>query len=178
MESVKKQRIIIFEGPDGCGKTNMAMALSKILGIPYFKNSAEWDFFEKDPTYFKNCITYGAPFLLSYFQQSKASVIEDRGHPSEWVYSRVFNRETNDEILESVDQKYAALGTKIIVPVRSTYSNVIDQFDSVDTEKLNKIHNTYMEFLEWTVCETLVINVDDENLDREIKEIMHFLGEE
>ncbi|MAE81760.1 MAG: hypothetical protein CMB80_03410 [Flammeovirgaceae bacterium] len=178
MGNMKKQSIIIFEGPDGCGKTNISMALSKILDIPYFKNRAEWDFFENDPAYFKNCLTYGAPFLLSYLQQSQASVIEDRGHPSEWVYSRVFNRETNEKVLELVDQKYADLGAKIIVPVRSDYTGVVDQFDSVNAEKLDRIHDVYTEFLKWTACETLVINVDDENLDRELNEIMHFLGEE
>ena len=177
MESTTNQKIIIFDGPDGCGKTNISLALSALLNVPYFKNTAEWDFFENDPTYFKNCITYGAPFLLSYLQQSHASVIEDRGHPSEWVYSRVFNRETNEEVLKLVDQKYAELGTKIVIPIRSDYGHVVDQFESVDAEKLNKIHDVYMEFLEWTACETLVINVDDENLDREIKEIMHFLEE-
>ena len=175
---MKKQQIIIFEGPDGCGKTNISLALSEILSIPYFKNTDEWEFFEKDPDYFKNCITYAAPFLLSYLEQSGASIIEDRGHPSEWVYSRVFNRQTNEFILKKVDQKYAALGTKIIVPVRSEYSNVVDQFESVDSEKLKQIHAAYMEFLEWTACETLVINVDDENLDRELKEILQFLGNE
>jgi thymidylate kinase len=176
--AAQKQQIIIFEGPDGCGKTNISLALSDSLGIPYFKNTAEWDFFENDPSYFKNCLTYGAPFLLSYLEQSGVSLIEDRGHPSEWVYSRVFNRETDEHILKLVDQKYAELGAKIIVPVRSDYSAVVDQFEVVDVKKLNKIHDAYTEFLDWTVCETLVINVDDENLEREIKEIMQFLGEE
>ena len=58
------QNIIIFEGPDGCGKTNIATALSGHLNIPYFKNESEWEFFENDPSYFVNALTYGDPYFL------------------------------------------------------------------------------------------------------------------
>ena len=39
------QQIIIFEGPDGCGKTNISTSLSKDIRVPYFKNKDEWKFF-------------------------------------------------------------------------------------------------------------------------------------
>jgi len=43
---MRKQQVIIFDGPDGCGKTNIAAALSDALGVPVFKNQFEWDNYE------------------------------------------------------------------------------------------------------------------------------------
>ena len=39
------QRLIIFEGPDLCGKTNIAEAVSKQFGIPVYKSGREHDLF-------------------------------------------------------------------------------------------------------------------------------------
>tara|TARA_Y100000593_G_scaffold25146_1_gene50110 strand:+ start:6058 stop:6600 length:543 start_codon:yes stop_codon:yes gene_type:complete len=170
------QTVIIFEGPDGCGKTNIAQALAQKNDISYFKNKDEWSFFESDPTYFVNALTYGDPYFLSYLEQTKASVILDRSYPSEWVYSKVFNRETNEAALEMIDRRYASLGTKIIIPYRSNYSSVVDQFSSVTPEKLDEIDKVYRKFISWTQCDTFLMNVDDENLDRELFEIFSFLS--
>lgn len=170
------QNIIIFEGPDGCGKTNIATALSGHLNIPYFKNESEWEFFENDPSYFVNALTYGDPYFLSYLEQTAASVIVDRWYPSEWVYSRVFSRKTNPKVLASIDKRAASLGSKIIIPFRTDYSQVVDQFESIITsDVLKKIHEGYQEFAEWTACSTYFLNVDDEVLDRELQEITAFL---
>lgn len=170
----KEQMVLIFEGPDGCGKTNISQALSQLIGVPYFKNTNEWDFFENDPSYFVNALTYGDPYFLSYLKQTGASVILDRSYPSEWVYSKVFGRKTNEDVLTAVDSLYAQLGTRIILPFRTDYSNVVDQFSSVTSEKLAKIDKEYRNFANWTKCETLFVNVDDENLDRELFEILNF----
>ena len=170
------QQIIIFEGPDGCGKTNIARALSDNLNVPYFKNESEWEFFENDPSYFVNALTYGDPYFLSYLEQTGASVISDRWYPSEWVYSRVFERPTNHAALKTIDERAAKLGSKIIIPFRTDYSSVVDQFESIiTTQTLKTIHDMYHEFAQWTNCPTYFLNVDDEDLKREISEITSFL---
>jgi len=174
----ENQVVLIFEGADGCGKTNISQSLSQLIGVPYFKNKDEWRFFENDPTYFVNALTYGDPYFLSYLEQTGASVILDRSYPSEWVYSRVFNRETNHSALEMIDKRYAALGTKLIIPYRTDYSKVIDQFGAVTPEKLREIDQEYRKFAEWTKCDKFFVNVDDEVLDRELFEIFNFLAED
>ena len=171
------QQIIIFEGPDGCGKTNISTSLSKDIRVPYFKNKDEWKFFVDDPSYFVNALTYGDPYFLSYLEQTGASVIVDRWYPSEWVYSRVFDRPTNMNALEHIDRRAAALGAKIIIPFREDYSKVVDQFDSIITpDVLKQVHETYMGFAEWTECDTFFLNVDDEDIVRELREVQEFLG--
>jgi len=174
---MKTQRVIIFDGPDGCGKTNIANALSKLTGIPVFKNEFEWDYFdiESKNEYFINAIRYQHPYLLSYIKQSSSSVIFDRAHPSEYVYPKVFSRKTDLSALRLCDDMSAELEAKIVIPYRSSYENVKDEY-GVMPEHLRQADNYYREFAEWTRCETLFLNVDDENLERELREIMEFVN--
>ena len=67
---MRKQQVIIFDGPDGCGKTNIAAALSKVLDIPVFKNQFEWDNFDlgSSNNYFINAIRYQHPYILSFLK--------------------------------------------------------------------------------------------------------------
>ena len=171
----EQQTIIIFDGPDMCGKTEMAKELSLRTGVPYFKNELEWKYFEGDPDYFRNALTYGDPYFVSYLRQSGASIIMDRWYPSEWVYSIIFNRETNAAVLNNVDKEMSSLNTFIIIPYRNDYSGLVDQFSSVTSEKMSEIEKIYREFVLWTDCRVLLLNVDDENLEREMKEIFTFL---
>ncbi len=171
----KRQKIIIFDGPDVCGKTEMSLELSKRLGIPYFKNEGEWDFFEKDPGYFANCVKYGATFLCSFLKQVGSSVIMDRGHHSEWVYSQVFHRNTDQKLLRKVDDAFADMGAVLIVPYRSAYHNLVDQFETITPEKLKEIDKKYKEIKYWTACDVFYLNVDDEDLEREMGDIIEYL---
>ena len=114
-------RLIIFEGPDGCGKSNIAEAISQLLNVPIFKNEDEWQHFpEKDKsTYFINAIRYAHPHLLSFIKQTKTSVILDRAYPSEYVYSKIFERETDFKAIKSCDLACKQLKAKIFIFVRS-----------------------------------------------------------
>lgn len=153
----------------------MGQALSKMLGIPYFKNSGEWDNFEKDNGYFKNTLKYADPYFLSYLKQTGASIILDRSFPSEWVYAKVFNRETDEEQLRKSDEAFHRLGAKMVIPFRTSYAKVVDEFKSINETSLKKIHDGYMEFAKWTKCDVMIMNVDDEDLNRELFEIFKFI---
>lgn len=175
--SITKQSVVVFEGPDGCGKTHISQALSNLTGIPYFKNKDEWKNFIDDPAYFVNALTYGDPYFLSYLEQTQASVIIDRWYPSEWVYSRVFGRPTDLRVLRAIDQRAAQLGVKIVMPHRTSYTGVVDQFaDVVTPTVLDRVAVEYREFASWTECKTFFLNVDDEDIERELAEVKQFLG--
>ena len=173
---MSKQQVIIFDGPDGCGKTNIAEALSVALGVPVFKNKFEWDFFDDDDSqgYFKKAIKYQHPYILSYLEQTGNSVIFDRAHPSEFAYSIIFNRETCAKSLLLCDHMSAAMSAKIIIPYRTSYDSVKDEH-GVTAEQLSKLEEAYRQFAEFTECDVYFLNVDDENLDRELAEIINFL---
>jgi hypothetical protein len=103
-------------------------------------------------------------------------VVFDRSYPSEWVYSKVFNRSTDYNLLRKIDDAYSHLGSKIVVTHRSNYDNVTDEFNEV-VENIKKIDEQYYSFMSWTNCDTLLLNVDDENLEKQIFEILNFIGD-
>ena len=169
--------LIALEGPDRCGKSEIAATLSRHVGIPVFKNSGEWFTDLRDPSYFKNLLIYGATFLADFLQQTGSSVIMDRNYASEWVYSKYFNRETDDVVLRKVDEKFAEAGGRIVICRRKSYNGIRDDLhDYVDADALKGIDALYEEFTQWTRCETVTIWVDDEDLEREIKEITRWLA--
>ena len=81
------------------------------------------------------------------------------------------------DALEYVDRRAAALGAKIIIPIREDYSKVVDQFENIITpDVLLSVHEAYLRFSEWTECDTFFLNVDDEDINRELNEVQGFLG--
>lgn len=172
-----KQHIILScEGPDRVGKSEIAKELSRQLNIPMFKNAGEWSTDLKDPSYFKNLLIYGGTFLIDFICQTRPSVILDRHYPSEWVYSRFFNRDTNEEIIRKIDEKFAEAGGKIILCRRKSYEGIQDDLHAyVDSKVLTCLDQLYDEFSKWSKCEILTVWVDDENLERETLEIREWL---
>lgn len=171
------QKVIIFEGPDRTGKSNIAQELSHRLFVPYFKNKDEVKNFLDSKDYYVNVLRYADPYFISYLKQTGNSVIIDRHYPSEWVYSRVFKRKTDMKALRRTDEAMAALGAKIVICWRSSYANrEDDDFPGVITEeKLQKIHDGYVRFRNWTKCESIWLNVDDEDLNREVNDVLNDL---
>ncbi len=165
------QRVIILEGPDQCGKTQISKELARRLNIPYFKNNDEHKYFLSDPGYFINAVRYVDTYFTSYLEASGASVILDRAWPSEWVYSQVLGRNTDMSVLRELDRRHNQLGTVIVIPTRSSYVGIRDDYDAV-SKNLQQIHDMYLKFAAWTTCRVLKLNVDDENLEREISVIM------
>lgn len=162
-----KQKIVIFDSPDGTGKTNIAVGLAAKLGIPYFKMNTEHENWRNGK--FKEALEFDQTYLLQFLKQTQYSVVIDRAYPAEWVYSQVFNRETNMDLIKKIDEEYARLGTCIVIPVREDYKSARAD-ELVKNEMLPKLHDKYMEFRDFTKCSTTTIYVDSykENLNDEL----------
>lgn len=173
---VSNQLVVLFDGPDKCGKTEMARELARRLEIPYFKNTAEWDAFSHSPDYFANAMKYGDDYFYRFLRDTGVSCVLDRSYPSEWVYSKVYKRKTFNDSLKKVDGLAASFGTKVILPYRSSYLGMKDDIHEIGEEELVAIHKEYSNFAKWTRCDVLNLCVDDENLDREMNDIYKFLG--
>lgn len=172
------QKIVFFVGPDMTGKTNIAKAYSRASRIPYYKCSTEHDAFINKQDRFINDLRYGVTHLLDVLTQTGYSLIFDRGYPCEWVYSQYFNRQTDFDLLTKIDKKYADLGATIIVCSRSSYVGIKDDLDnSIDAAALKKIDSLYREFIKITDCKGVILNVDDENLSRQIRDIKIYIGD-
>lgn len=156
--SPKKHRVFFLEGPDNCGKSHIGRGLSQHLTIPYFRFSRQHEMWTKNQ--FKTALEFDQPLLVSFLGQTKSDVIVDRGYASEFVYSKVFGRETNRKVLEYVDKKFSELGAVFLIFLRRDYSkNGGDVV--VPDEKLLELHEEYLKFVDWTRCSCIVMYVDD-----------------
>lgn len=174
------QQLVFFVGPDMCGKTEISRELSRRLNVPYFKATSEHTSFlstrVSTSDQFLNQLRFADPRVLDILRQTGHSVVFDRGFPCEYAYSRVFGRETDTVMLKHVDEAYAALGAVVVFCHRSSYAGTYDDLDpTVGPELLNKLHVAYDDFARWTRCQLLRLNVDDENLDREVNEVLDFM---
>lgn len=171
-------RIIIIDGPDMCGKTQIATEIARRFGYHYFKNSHERVEFGKDSDYFAKTLKYGLTYFIDFLAQTDVKVIFDRCHPSEFVYSRIFERATDEQSLEWCDSALARTGASVIIPFRTDYASVVDDShpELVHSATLKKLHEMYVQFTLWTKIPTFWLNVDDENLEREIRDVALVLG--
>lgn len=170
---MSRQTICIFDSPDNTGKTPISTEVSRITGIPRFKNEDEHKYFLTDPSYFQHALQYVDTYFFKYLKVSGASVILDRAWPSEWVYSRALGRSTDHMTLDWLDRFSASMGTKIVIPYRTDYSNMEDY--DVIRDRIVEIDRLYVEFAKWTHCETLRINVDERRTQDYVNEVINFL---
>lgn len=176
-----KQTLLFFVGPDMTGKTQIAKETSRRIGVPYFKATSEHASFlstrVSTSDQFLNQLRFADPRVLDILRQTGYSVIFDRGFPCEYAYSKVFGRETDIVMLKHLDDAYATLGAIVVFCHRSTYAGITDDLDpTIDQELLDRLHAAYEDFAGWTKCQLLRLNVDDECLDREVREVIEFIG--
>lgn len=154
----KKPRIIpegpslIVIGPDRVGKTTLVKHLSDLSGVPAFKCPSEKQIF-KDGGRSSLVFDYSLTHFLS---QTKYRFISDRGYPCEWVYSKVFNRDTDGQLLEMIDQAHAKLDTKILYV--HSMEPPTEEDDLVPSDRYWDVSLGYQSFCMWTGCD--VVQVD------------------
>ena len=174
---------LAFVGPDRTGKSNIAAGLAKKLkeagvDVPVFKNSGEWVTDLKSEDYFLNLLRFGGPFLMDFIRQTDVSVILDRFYPCEYAYSKAFNRTTDEKTIWWLDSEFACAGGKIIFCMREDYSECKDDVypDDLTEKKLIEIDNYYKEFQKATTCESMVLYTDDQNLEKQVGQILDFIN--
>lgn len=156
------QRIILMEGADGVGKTEIGKGIAIELDIPYFRMSSQHEHWRKGK--FKEALEFDQTYLTELLLQTGHSMVIDRGWVSEWVYSKVYGRDTNQSILERLDWEWSALGAWIIIPLRRSFEGVRGD-DLVVPEKLQAIQDGYLDFIAWTDCNVLSLYVDEPGVD-------------
>ena len=149
---------LLVEGPDGCGKTEIARDLATELKLAYFKVDSErknWD-----ESTFKSSLWFDFTLPQFLWQAKVPGVVFDRSYGSEWVYSRVFERETNVPMLERTDFGFSGVGAIQVVLLRRDYRDA-RQDDLVAPGKLPLLHEAYLKFIDWTRCDVVTMRVDD-----------------
>jgi len=165
-------KAVIFEGPDGCGKTHIAKA--------FVKRHVEFNYFKlkKDKVYVKDVspdiLKLGheleAEFFISFVRQVKFNAAFDRNYPSEICYGRAF-RAIDEKYWRIVDLEHSKIGTKIILCIKNAKRK-----DTLFTRKqVEKVQKEYMRFAKETKCKILVLDTTDENLKEQLKKIDNFV---
>ena len=149
--------IIILEGPDNCGKTEIAKELARRLCLSYFKVSTEKENWRRGT--FSKSLYFD--FVLPQFIRvlPKADIVFDRSYISEKVYSKVFGRDTDEAMLQATDDQFNDLGAVLIVCLRRDYSGLQDEL--VSNDKLIPLHDEYSLIHRWTRLPVVYIYVDD-----------------
>ena len=138
---------VIVIGPDRVGKTTLVQHIGKKLAIPSFKCPSEKDIFKSDG---RSSLVFDYS-LTHFLKQTGCRFISDRGYPCEWVYSKVFDRRTDTELLNKIDLAHAQLGTKILY----LYSSVqpLEEDDLVPADMYWDVKEAYDDFKDlWTDC--------------------------
>lgn len=166
------QKIIILEGLDGVGKSNIAAALSRELQIPSFKNSNEHGCFEKMSTH--HLTRYAGLTMLSFLGQTDYSVIFDREYPSEFAYAKAYHRHTDQQILAQLDNGYTRLGALLIYCCKTNHGNFQD--DLIGRNMYPVLEEAYKNFLGWTTLPYMVLDTTNEDLAYQLSTIQRFLA--
>ena len=165
------QKLIIWEGCDGCGKTNIAAAVSKKLGIPVYKSGLEDQmFYDKDSQYL--VLRHGNYEMIKLLDVTNSSVMFDRFFPSEWVYSQVFDRQQDLDTALALDKYWSRLGGKIIWLDKP---NIEENDELVPRSKYNEIRKKYKEYMELTKCDVLYLDTTDRDLEKQVDLISKFI---
>ncbi len=170
---------VLVVGPDRVGKTTLVQHMADITKVPAFKCPSEKQIF-KDGGRSSLAFDYT---LTHFIQQTGYRFISDRAYPCEWVYSKVFKRETDDELLKLIDEQHANTGTKILY----VYSSVppIEEDDLVPADKYWDVALMYQSFTMWTDCEVVTVDTasmlkafqDGGDISREVaQEVLEMLG--
>jgi len=165
---MNKQRIIIFEGHDMVGKTEIATELGKRLNIKKYKNNKEQSRWQDKLV----SLMYGMDEIVQLLEQVGFDIIIDRFHGSEFAYSKVFNRFTSKEKIADIDERLAKMDCLIVYCFKDSKAYLEDDQDIVRVDQYDKLKVAYEHFLTETKCEYIRLNTTDENLDKQVKTII------
>ena len=168
-----RQQLIIFEGPDLCGKTNIAECVAERLGIPVYKSGREHDLFhDKDAQYLT--LKYGNYEMVKLLETTQSSVMFDRFFPSEWVYSQVYERTQGLDMVMQLDEYWASLGGKIIWLDKPEMDG---EDELIASSKYNEIRHKYEQYMKMTNCKVFRLDTTDRDLESQVNKICNFIKE-
>lgn len=169
---MKKQKVIIFAGHDKSGKSTIAKALSKELNIPIFKVQRDKRWW--DPEVNLKYLTEGCTQMI---EQTSMSVILDRWVDSDYMYSKLFDRDINYRKIWEIDERLSKLDTLLIVCYKEPSGYIVDEEDAdyVNPKMYAAMTSYVNEFANQSKCRSIHINTTDQDLEKQINKIIENL---
>jgi thymidylate kinase len=154
-----KQQVLIVTGPDRSGKSTVAKLLSEELKIPYFKYSQDKKALSgSDMT--SLMLKIADPYFVEFLKQTGHSTIIDRHYESEWCYSKVLGRQTDEKGVWESDRLFSEIPATILIFKRKSYEGVSDDDPRLNQETLEKLAKQYDEFALRSKCRVLTFEFD------------------
>jgi thymidylate kinase len=170
---MNKQTIIVLEGHDKSGKTHIAAALSAELNIPSFKAIRSrfwWGPIVK--------IIYLVECIMQFIEQSGTSIILDRWIPSDYVYSKLFDRDISYRKIWEIDERLSKLNTTIVFCYKKDEKFIHDVEDEmfINESQYRKMTELYRDYSHQSkVKNILFLDTSDENLVEQLKTIKSYI---
>lgn len=172
--------VIIFEGFENTGKTEISVALSKALNIPRYKCPTEKGAFNNtyNPEY---SLIYETRKFIEFLEQGIIkNVILDRDYPSEYAYGPIFRKYTYDDLeidqyITEYDRRLYPHNVTIVFCYKPKYKEYYDEV--VDVSYKGEVENRYREFITKTNNQVIMLDTSDENIENQIKYITDKLAD-
>lgn len=175
------KNIILFEGHDDSGKSNISTKLSSKLNIPYFKCSIEHHMFKGEVDFDQeHQLKYDTLKFIQLIQQNVINnIIVDRDYVSEFVYGKIFRNEKYlknncDYYIKLYDRMYFLCNLLIILTHKPNLDDYKDELVNVTEAK--EVYQRYFEFLNFTINNVLVLDTTDRNLEVQIEKISNYIN--
>ena len=168
-----KQQVIIFEGADRSGKSSIAKALSAELNIPIYKSQRNKHFWDPIVN-----IHYFTESVTQFIEQTEVSVILDRWMPSDYMYSKLFDRDISYRKIWELDERFSKLNTLLIICYKEPkyYVEDTEDFEFVNKTMYTQMTNLYKEYQDQSkIKNILYLNTSNENLKEQIEKIKQCL---
>lgn len=111
---MKKQTIIILEGPDRTGKSFLGKIFHSIFDIPYYRGERSPASREELKTRAFEVAKIEMQQMHDILKQTGVSIVIDRWHLSELVYGKVYGRQFDENFIWDMDEKLADLGAVVV----------------------------------------------------------------
>lgn len=163
--------ILIFEGPEEVGKTEISTELSSQEDMELYKGSFEEEISQQENS---EIAAFSALTLADFWSQINCDLVVDRFHASEWVYSNVFDRDTNEDWILRADRELANQGAQIVYCYKDPMPELKDE--DFDRDKNLEIKASFEYFFsEKSQIPVIELNTVGENLSEQIYEIRNHL---
>jgi dCMP deaminase len=137
--------IVIFEGPDGTGKTTLAHELAARLNVPYWNRA-------HNPLYGMSVETSQQMHVseLDLLLAVDDDVVVDRFFPSEWAYNKTFEREFDEDAVDLLCDRIGRVPHLFVLlywPVEATFEDIDARTDDeISVDDLRRIDLEYRHF--------------------------------
>ena len=158
-------KLIIFQGHDMVGKTNIANALSKVINIPLFKFTKQHD---KNPN-FLSILRYTAECQIQICEQTNYPIIFDRFVGSQYAYSKFNNRKTDIQKIFDLDYRASKLNGVIIYCYKDKEFYKDDDLQLYTINDYDLLKKYYDQFLQKSKCRIIKLCTNNEDLQFQIK---------